>query len=134
MYEYYELLEYYERLVWDIVRLEDSSIMSSIKILYRRFFEMFFKVGNSSKVREDYFNRVEYLIDSEREIFNECWDNDKVDIEKLKEVIRNDIIEGLGGIKSDFYWSNFLVNRESYWGILKSIDNEIVYMVNIEIL
>lgn len=134
MYEYYELLEYYERLVWGIVRLEDSSIMDSIKILYRRFFEMFFKVGNSSKVREDYFNRVEYLIDSEREIFNECWDNDKVDIEKLKEVIRNDIIENLGGIKSDFYWSNFLVNSESYWGILKSIGNEIVYIVNIEIL
>ena len=95
---------------------------------------MFFKVSNSSKVSEDYFNRLEYLIDSEREIFNECWDNDKVDIEKLKEVIRNDIIESLGGIKSDFYWSNFLVNRESYWGILKSIGDEIVYMVNIEIL
>lgn len=95
---------------------------------------MFFKVGNSSKVSGDYFNRLEYWVDDEREIFNECWDNDKVDIEKLKEVIRNDIIGGLGGIKSDFYWGDFLVNSEGYWGILKSIGNEIVYMVNIEIL
>lgn len=95
---------------------------------------MFFKVGNSSKVMEDYFNRLEYLIDVEREISDECWNNDRVDIEKLKEVIRNDIIEGLGGVKEDFYWSNFLVEEESYWGILKSIGNEIVYMVDIEIL
>lgn len=95
---------------------------------------MFFKVGNSSKVREDYFNRLEYLIDDEREIFNECWKDDNVDIEKLKEVIRNDIIEGLGGVKENFYWSNFMINRESYWGILKSIGNEIVYIVDIEIL
>lgn len=95
---------------------------------------MFFKVGNSSKVMGDFFNRLEYWIDDEREIFNECWINEGVDIEKLKEVIRNDIIEGLGGIKEEFYWGNFMINRESYWGILKSIGNEIVYIVDIEIL
>ena len=97
-------------------------------------FEMFFKVGNSSKVRENYFNRLEFLIEDEREIFNECWIDDRVDIEKLKEVIRNDIIEGLGGVKENFYWGNFMINKESYWGILKSIGNEIVYIVDMKIL
>ena len=87
-------------------------------------------VRNGKFVLED----IEYLLFDEDEKFDVCYVNDSVDLEKLKIVIRNDIIKNKGGIESEFYWGMFEIISDEYVGILKSVESLISYFVRIRIV
>lgn len=86
---------------------------------------------------------VEYYMWSEDEKYNDVWIEENIDnggnlcdLEKLKIVIRDSIINSRGGVNNEFYWSSFIVDGvdEGFRGILKSVDSLICYDVRIYIV
>lgn len=86
---------------------------------------------------------IEYYMWSEDEKYNSVWVEENIDnggnlcdLEKLKIVIRDSIINNKGGVNSDFYWSSFIVDGvdEDFRGILRSVDSLICYDVRIYIV